>query len=40
MYTFSLFPNETLITYLKLFLEKFKCDLLKTDYDGNNAVCI
>ena len=38
MLTFSLYPNDTLITHLRLFIEQFKCDLSKTDYNGNNTV--
>lgn len=40
MLTFSLYPDNRMLSILKLFIEKYKCDFAKTDYNGNNAVII
>ncbi|OTF75036.1 ankyrin repeat domain containing protein [Euroglyphus maynei] len=34
----SMMPNSRTNNHLRMFVEKFKCDLSKTDYEGNNAL--
>lgn len=40
MLAFSLAPGESLLRSLKLFVETFRCELAKTDYNGNSTVSV
>lgn len=36
----SMITSSRTISHLRMLVEKFKCDLSKTDYEGNNAVIL